>query len=134
MNESPQVSPVAPAEKREQEVGPEMDETLVHAYGVVAVDEPLTQFPQGIAGTHVWLYRRRSLGGDRESPSGRRDLALLTGSETRRMWVGWSASHASTTRCWSTRRRAPRSCPCACLRSMGPGVLGEPHFARPVTS
>ena len=33
-----------------------MDETLVHAYGMVAVDEPLTQFPQGIAGTTVWLY------------------------------------------------------------------------------
>ena len=47
-----------------------MDETLVHAYGVVAADEPLTQFPPGIADTTVWVYRRRQLGSNREPPSG----------------------------------------------------------------
>jgi Gas vesicle synthesis protein GvpL/GvpF len=33
-----------------------MDETIVHAYGVVAADEPLTQFPPGIADTTVWVH------------------------------------------------------------------------------
>ena len=33
-----------------------MEETIVHAYGVVAVDEPLSQFPAGIADTTVWVY------------------------------------------------------------------------------
>ena len=33
-----------------------MDETIVHAYGVVAADEPLTQFPPGIADTTVWVF------------------------------------------------------------------------------
>jgi hypothetical protein len=33
-----------------------MQETIVHAYGVVASDEPLTQFPPGIADTTVWVY------------------------------------------------------------------------------
>ena len=39
-----------------------MDETIVHAYGVVAADEPLTQFPPGIADTTVWVYGAGSLG------------------------------------------------------------------------
>ena len=47
-----------------------MDETIVHAYGVVAADEPLTQFPQGIAGTTVSVYGADTLGSDREPPSG----------------------------------------------------------------
>lgn len=38
-----------------------MDDTIVHAYGVVAADEPLTQFPPGIADTTVWVYRTDSL-------------------------------------------------------------------------
>jgi Gas vesicle synthesis protein GvpL/GvpF len=38
-----------------------MDETIVHAYGVVAADEPLTQFPPGIADTTVWVYGAGSL-------------------------------------------------------------------------
>lgn len=38
-----------------------MDDTIVHAYGVVAADEPLTQFPPGIADTTVWVYRADSL-------------------------------------------------------------------------
>ncbi len=38
-----------------------MDETIVHAYGVVAADEPLTQFPPGIADTTVWVYGADSL-------------------------------------------------------------------------
>ena len=33
-----------------------MDETIVHAYGVIAADEPLTQFPPGIADTTVSVY------------------------------------------------------------------------------
>jgi len=33
-----------------------MDETIVHAYGVIAADEPLTQFPPGIGDTTVWVY------------------------------------------------------------------------------
>ena len=33
-----------------------MDETIVHAYGVIAADEPLTQFPLGIADTTVSVY------------------------------------------------------------------------------
>jgi hypothetical protein len=33
-----------------------MDETIVHAYGVIAADEPLTQFHPGIADTTVWVY------------------------------------------------------------------------------
>jgi len=33
-----------------------MDETLVHAYGVVAAKEPFGSFPSGIADTRVWLY------------------------------------------------------------------------------
>jgi Gas vesicle synthesis protein GvpL/GvpF len=33
-----------------------MDETLVHAYGVVAAQEPYGSFPSGIADTRVWLY------------------------------------------------------------------------------
>jgi hypothetical protein len=39
-----------------------MDETIVHAYGIVAVDEPLTQFPPGIADTTVWVHGVDSLG------------------------------------------------------------------------
>jgi hypothetical protein len=50
-----------PAEKRKHEVGPEMDETIVHAYGVIAADEPLTQFPPGIADATVWVYGAGSL-------------------------------------------------------------------------
>jgi hypothetical protein len=38
-----------------------MDETIVHAYGIVAADEPLTQFPPGIADTTVWVYGAGSL-------------------------------------------------------------------------
>jgi Gas vesicle synthesis protein GvpL/GvpF len=38
-----------------------MDETIVHAYGVIAADEPLTQFPPGIADTTVWVYGVDSL-------------------------------------------------------------------------
>ena len=38
-----------------------MDETIVHAYGVVAADEPLTQFPPGIADTTVWVHSADSL-------------------------------------------------------------------------
>jgi Gas vesicle synthesis protein GvpL/GvpF len=38
-----------------------MDETIVHAYGVVAADEPLTQFPPGIADTTVWVHSVDSL-------------------------------------------------------------------------
>ena len=33
-----------------------MDETLVHAYGVVAAKEPFGSFPSGVADTRVWLY------------------------------------------------------------------------------
>jgi hypothetical protein len=33
-----------------------MEETIVHAYGVVAAAEPLSQFPPGIAGTNVWIF------------------------------------------------------------------------------
>jgi Gas vesicle synthesis protein GvpL/GvpF len=33
-----------------------MEETIVHAYGVVAMDEPLSQFPPGIADTTVWVH------------------------------------------------------------------------------
>ena len=39
-----------------------MDETIVHAYGVVAADEPLNQFPAGIADTPVWVHNVESLG------------------------------------------------------------------------
>ena len=38
-----------------------MDETIVHAYGVVAADEPLTPFPPGIADTTVWVHSADSL-------------------------------------------------------------------------
>ncbi|HKX13995.1 MAG TPA: GvpL/GvpF family gas vesicle protein [Propionibacteriaceae bacterium] len=38
-----------------------MDETIVHAYGVVAADELLTQFPPGIADTTVWVHSAESL-------------------------------------------------------------------------
>jgi hypothetical protein len=39
-----------------------MDETIVHAYGVVAANEPLSQFPSGIAGTPVWVHDVDNLG------------------------------------------------------------------------
>ena len=38
-----------------------MDGTIVHAYGVIAADEPLTQFPPGVADTTVWVYGVGSL-------------------------------------------------------------------------
>src|SRR5215203_3863309 len=38
-----------------------MDETIVHAYGVVAAGEPLTQFPLGIADARVWAYEVENL-------------------------------------------------------------------------
>jgi hypothetical protein len=38
-----------------------MDETIVHAYGIVAAHEPLTQFPPGIADTTVWVHSADSL-------------------------------------------------------------------------
>jgi hypothetical protein len=38
-----------------------MDETIVHAYGVIAADEQLTQFPPGIADTTVSVYGVGSL-------------------------------------------------------------------------
>jgi hypothetical protein len=39
-----------------------MDETIVHAYGVVAANEPLNQFPAGIADTPVWVHKVENLG------------------------------------------------------------------------
>jgi hypothetical protein len=39
-----------------------MDETIVHAYGIVAADEPLSQFPAGIADTPVWVHNVENLG------------------------------------------------------------------------
>jgi len=33
-----------------------MDETIVHAYGIVAENEPLAEFPPGIAETRVWVF------------------------------------------------------------------------------
>jgi hypothetical protein len=38
-----------------------MDETIVHAYGIVAADEPLSEFPPGIADTTVWIHNVESL-------------------------------------------------------------------------
>jgi hypothetical protein len=38
-----------------------MDETIVHAYGVVAADEPLSQLPPGVAETSVWVFGADSL-------------------------------------------------------------------------
>jgi len=38
-----------------------MDETIVHAYGVVAADEPLSEFPPGIADSTVWVHSAESL-------------------------------------------------------------------------
>jgi hypothetical protein len=55
------LSPIALTERRKPGVGPEMDETIVHAYGVIAADEPLTQFPPGIADTTVWVFGVSSL-------------------------------------------------------------------------
>ena len=43
------------------EVGPEMDETIVHAYGVVAPNAPFSRFPAGIADTPVRVHRVDSL-------------------------------------------------------------------------
>ena len=45
ISESPQVESSRAGREEETEVGPEMDETIVHAYGVVAADEPLTRVP-----------------------------------------------------------------------------------------
>jgi hypothetical protein len=39
-----------------------MDETIVHAYGIVAAEEPLNRFPAGIAATPVWVYNVENLG------------------------------------------------------------------------
>jgi hypothetical protein len=39
-----------------------MDETIVHAYGIVAASEPLSQFPPGIADTPVWVHSVENLG------------------------------------------------------------------------
>jgi hypothetical protein len=39
-----------------------MDETIVHAYGVVAANEPLSRFPSGIADTPVWVHNVDNLG------------------------------------------------------------------------
>jgi Gas vesicle synthesis protein GvpL/GvpF len=39
-----------------------MDETIVHAYGVVAANELLSQFPPGIADTPVWVHDVENLG------------------------------------------------------------------------
>ena len=39
-----------------------MDETIVHAYGVVDGNEPLTGFPPGIADTHVWVFDAEGFG------------------------------------------------------------------------
>lgn len=50
------MSPAEPLEKRMQEVGPEMDETIVHAYGVVAPNASFSGFPAGIADTPVSVY------------------------------------------------------------------------------
>jgi len=33
----------------------------VHAYGIIGADEPLTQFPSGIADTSVWVFGVNSL-------------------------------------------------------------------------
>jgi Gas vesicle synthesis protein GvpL/GvpF len=38
-----------------------MDETIVHAYGVVGAGEPNSQFPPGIAGTSVWVFGANNL-------------------------------------------------------------------------
>jgi hypothetical protein len=43
------------------EVGPEMDETIVHAYGVVAPNAAFSRFPAGIADTRVWVHRVENL-------------------------------------------------------------------------
>lgn len=43
------------------EVGPEMDETIVHAYGVVAPNASFSRFPAGIADTRVWVHTVESL-------------------------------------------------------------------------
>ena len=79
-----------------------MDETIVHAYGVIAADEPLTQFPPGIADTTVWVYGAGSLAAI-VSLLPVEGFGVADWSETPRMWVGWSASRASTMRCCSTR-------------------------------
>jgi|SRR5215211_1800971 len=39
-----------------------MDETIVHAYGVVAANEPFGGFPAGIADTRVWVHDVEDLG------------------------------------------------------------------------
>jgi hypothetical protein len=39
-----------------------MDETVVHAYGIVAENEPLTEFPPGIAEMRVRVFDARGLG------------------------------------------------------------------------
>jgi len=39
-----------------------MDEAVVHAYGVVAENEPLAEFPPGIADTSVWIFGTEGLG------------------------------------------------------------------------
>jgi hypothetical protein len=39
-----------------------MDETIVHAYGVVAANEPLNRFPAGIADMPVWVHNVENLG------------------------------------------------------------------------
>jgi hypothetical protein len=38
-----------------------MDQTIVHAYGVVAAGEPLTHVPPGIADTSVRVFHAGSL-------------------------------------------------------------------------
>jgi len=50
------LSPVALADRGDRQVGPEVDETIVHAYGVLTANEPLDRFPPGIADTRVWVF------------------------------------------------------------------------------
>jgi Gas vesicle synthesis protein GvpL/GvpF len=39
-----------------------MDETIVHAYGIVAENEALAEFPPGIAETRVWVFEADGFG------------------------------------------------------------------------
>ena len=50
------------AEKEPEGVNAEMDETVVHAYGIVAENEPLTEFPPGIAQMPVRVFDADGLG------------------------------------------------------------------------
>ena len=109
-----------------------MDETLVHAYGVVATDGTIRQVSVGIADTRAWLYPVEALAAIVSLlPS---DGFGVADWERNAANLGWLESVAR--RHNEVLKYAATSAavvPYACLRSIGTWSPWQPHFARPVT-